>query len=301
MKEAGVQRFRKVGVLLGGPSAEREVSLRSGAAVAAGLRAAGYEVVEVDVAEPQLRLPDGLDAVFVALHGTFGEDGGVQELLARQAMPFTGAGVEASRVSFDKIQSKRIFVEQGIPTPRYEVLRRGQPRTLALPVVVKPARQGSSIGIHRVMNESEWAPSLEDAFHYDHEVLVEEYIEGRELTVGVVVDRVLPVLEIRAPEGNYNYRAKYTSGLTEYLVPAPIPDDVAARARTIAKATFDALGCRGLARIDLRLNARGELFVLELNSIPGFTETSLLPKAARAAGIEFPELCRSIMETAAVE
>lgn len=295
-----MRRFKRVGVLLGGPSAERDVSLRSGAAVAAGLRTAGYEVVEVDVTEPRLDLPAGLEAVFIALHGTFGEDGGVQRQLVELGIPFTGADEAASRLAFDKIRSKQRFVEAGIPTPAFEVLRRGGGRKMPLPVVVKPSRQGSSIGIHRVDSESAWEACIEDALRYDEEALVEAYIAGRELTVGVVVDRVLPVLEIRAPDGNYDYRAKYTSGLTEYLVPAPVSEAVRVAAQGLAWDVFQCLGCRGLARIDLRLNERGELFVLELNSIPGFTETSLLPKAARADGLDFPALCRDILETASL-
>lgn len=295
-----MNRYKRIGVLLGGPSAERDVSLRSGAAVAAGLRAAGYDVVEVDVRTTTLDLPPDLEAVFIALHGTFGEDGGVQRQLVERGIPFTGAGVDASSLAFDKIRSKQRFNERGIPTPAFEVLGHDATRSMALPVVVKPARQGSSIGIHRVDTEAEWGSCIEDALRYDNQVLVEAYIAGRELTVGVVVEQVLPVLEIRAPDGNYDYRAKYSSGLTEYLVPAPIPDAVRDEAQRLAREVFQCLDCRGLARIDFRLDAQGDLYVLELNSIPGFTETSLLPKAARAAGIEFPALCRGIIETASL-
>ncbi len=295
-----MRRFKRVGVLMGGPSAERDVSLRSGAAVATGLRTAGYEVVEVDVTDTRLELPPGIEAVFIALHGTFGEDGGVQRQLVELGMPFTGADEAASRLAFDKIRSKERFAEAGIPTPAFEVVTRGGRRSLPLPVVVKPSRQGSSIGIHRVETESEWEDCMEDALRYDDEVLVEAYIAGRELTVGVVVERILPVLEIRAPGGNYDYRAKYTTGLTEYLVPAPVSDAVRVDAQRLARAVFDCLGCRGLARVDFRLDAHGHLFVLELNSIPGFTETSLLPKAARADGLDFPSLCRDILETASL-
>lgn len=292
--------FRKVGVLMGGPSTERDVSLRSGAAIANGLRARGYEVVEVDLKGRSLDLPDGIEAVFVALHGAFGEDGTLQQILRDRGIPYTGSGPEASRASFDKLLSKRIFEEHGIPTPPYEVLAKGQARRLPLPVVVKPAREGSSFGVHRVFKESDWAPGLEDALKYDREALVESFIEGRELTVGVVGDQVLPVLEIRPPLGFYNYEAKYTKGKTEYLVPAPIPDDWAARCRDLAGKAFQALGCSGMGRLDFRMTPEGEPFVLEMNTIPGFTETSLLPKAARAVGIEFPELCDRILKLACV-
>ena len=296
----GMTRFSRVGVLKGGPSAEREVSLRSGAAVARGLREVGYDVVEIDVQEPSLALPEGLDGVFVALHGTFGEDGDVQGLLDEAGVPYTGAGAEASRVSFDKLRTKRVLVEQNISTPAFEVLNVEGQRTLPLPVVLKPPRQGSSFGIHIVRNESDWDEAFADAVGFDGEVLVEAYIKGRELTVGVVGEQVLPVLEIRAPDGNYDYDAKYTAGKTEYLVPAPLPEVINNHCQDLAMRTFAALDCRGLARVDLRLDADNRAWVLELNTIPGFTETSLLPKAASAAGIDFPDLCRSIMETASL-
>ena len=294
------ERFNNVAVLMGGPSAERAVSLRSGAAVARGLRAAGYAVTEVDPQDGQLRLDAHIEAAFVALHGAFGEDGAVQALLRQRALPYTGAGVEASRTAFDKLSSKRIFVSHGIPTPDYEVLGPGAARTLPLPVVVKPVRQGSSIGLQRVFQEADWAPALADALRYEGGVLVERYIAGRELTVGFVGEEALPVLEIRAPDGWYDYAAKYTAGLTEYLVPAPLPEATARACQDLARRVFAALGGRDLGRVDLRMSPAGELFVLELNTIPGFTETSLLPKAARVAGLEFPELCDRIMRRATV-
>ena len=294
------KKFRKVGVLMGGPSSEREVSLRSGAAVAAGLRTAGYEVVDIDVKTADLEIPAGVEAVFVALHGEFGEDGTVQAILREKGIPYTGSGPEASRASFDKVLSKRIFVEQGIPTPAFEILTAGQIRSLPLPAVVKPVKQGSSIGVHIVEREADWPKAFEDAVSFDGRVVVEEFIAGRELTVGVVGDKVLPVIEIRAPQGFYNYDAKYTKGKTEYLVPAPIAEDRAAECRKLAWKTFRALDCRDLGRVDFRMNPDGALFVLELNNIPGFTETSLLPKAARAMGIEFPTLCDRILSMASV-
>jgi D-alanine-D-alanine ligase len=294
------QRFKKVGVLMGGPSTEREVSLQSGRAVTEALRSAGYDVEEIDLKGRDLDLPPGVEAIFVALHGEFGEDGQVQSLLRERQIPYTGAGPEASRQSFDKRLSKKIFVEKGIPTPRFEILKTGQNRTLPLPAVVKPVRQGSSIGVHILFEEPDWPGALNEALSYDGEVLVETYIEGRELTVGIVVGQVLPVIEIKAPDGFYNYQAKYTKGLTQYVVPAEIPRDRAAACRQLALRTFKALGCWDMGRVDFRMTPAGELFVLELNSIPGFTGTSLLPKAARAAGIEFPELCSRIISVASV-
>jgi D-alanine-D-alanine ligase len=293
-------RFEHVAVLKGGPSAERDVSLASGAAVARALRQLGYDVKEVDLQSTDVQLPGGIDAVFIALHGTFGEDGKLQEVLTRRGIPYTGSDAESSHRSFDKVVSKRIFEQQGIRTPRYEVLRRGEARTLPLPVVVKPPRQGSSIGVTIVHEEADWDDALAEAFKLDEEVLVEAYIAGRELTVGIVGEQVLPVIEIRAPEGNYNYRAKYTKGMTEYHVPAPIGDEATRACQDMAWRAFAALGCRGMARVDIRMAQDGTLYVLELNTIPGFTETSLLPKAARAAGIEFPELCQRILNLAAL-
>ena len=286
---------------MGGTSAERAVSLRSGAAVANGLRAAGYEAVEVDIRNRGIRLiPRDVDLVFVALHGEFGEDGRVQRMLERAGLPYTGSGPAASEASFDKRLTKELLEKAGVPTPRYEILRRGRKPALALPAVVKPTRQGSSIGVNRVLRKSRWRAALTDAFRYGNEVLVEGYVKGRELTVGVVGDLALPVVEVVAPNGWYDYRAKYTKGLTRYLVPAALDARTAARCQELALATFRALGCRGFGRIDFRMTAEQELYVLELNNIPGFTETSLLPKAAAAAGIGFAELCDRIVKLALV-
>jgi len=285
---------------MGGPSSERDVSLRSGAAVAKALRERGYDVVEVDLKTSAVDIPSGVEAVFVALHGEFGEDGSVQAILRERKVPYTGSGPEASELAFDKVLSKKVFSDHGIPTPRYEILGPGQRRTLPLPVVVKPVREGSSIGVHIVTEESQWLASYSDALVHGGEVLVEAFIDGAELTVGVVGEQVLPVLEIRAPHGFYDFHAKYTKGVTEYLVPAPIPEERARTCQQMALSVFRALGCRDLGRVDFRMNGKGELYVLELNSIPGFTETSLLPKAARCAGMEFPELCDRILQMASV-
>lgn len=282
---------------MGGPSSEREVSLRSGHAVATGLRDAGYDALEVDLPGHEIDLPADVEAVFIALHGTFGEDGDAQAILDSQGVPYTGSGAAASRAAFDKILSKRAFDKDDIATPTYEIVRAGDKRQLDLPVVVKPPRQGSSIGVHRVTNESEWEAAMADALIYDDEVLVESYIEGRELTVGIVDGEVLPLVEIAAPDAWYDYEAKYGGG-SRYLVPAPVEKDVADRCCDLAIRTFKALGCRGFGRVDFRVETAGRPYTLELNSIPGFTETSLLPKAAGAAGMSFSELCDKIMQTA---
>lgn len=292
------RRFHQVAVLKGGPSAERDVSLASGAAVARALRGLDYAVAELDVRDHEVDLPGDTEAVFIALHGTFGEDGELQAILERRGIPFTGSDAASSRRAFDKVESKRIFERHAVATPRYEMLRHGQARTLPLPVVVKPPRQGSSIGVAKVFQEQDWPGAFEAALALDPEVLVETFVEGAELTVGVVGEQVLPIVEIRAPEGYYDYRAKYTRGLTEYLVPAPLGAEMTRQCQAIAWEAFTALGCRSLGRVDIRLTPDGHPFVLEVNSIPGFTETSLLPKAALAAGIAFPSLCEMILNLA---
>ena len=288
------KRFKEVAVLMGGPSAEREISLRSGVAVARGLREAGYVVDEVDPREGVLDFAPDVEAVFLALHGAFGEDGEVQAKLHALNMPYTGSGAAASHRSFDKLLSKRVFAAAGIHTPEYEVLATAAPHRLPLPVVVKPACQGSSIGLHCVQTETEWAAALVDTLRYGP-ALIERFIPGRELTVGLLGDEALPVVEVRAPDGWYDYGAKYTQGRTEYLVPAPLTQEQTACAQALARRVFHALGCSDLGRVDLRLSPDNELFVLEMNTIPGFTETSLLPKAAQAVGIGFAALCDRIM------
>lgn len=285
-------------VLKGGFSKEREVSMRSGAAVARGLREGGYEVAEVDIQNRKIELPANVDGVFIALHGAFGEDGEIQEWLETKGVPFTGSGPESSRLAFDKHASKLKLNAAGIPTPAWELLGPGERRTLPLPVVVKPQREGSSFGMHRVFNEIQWPTALANTLEYGERALVEAFVNGRELTVGLLGNEALPVIEIRAPNGDYDYRAKYTSGVTQYLAPAPLPEELALLTRKTALATFRELCARGFGRVDLMLNTAGQVFVLELNTIPGFTETSLLPKAAAAAGIGFSELCCRIMESA---
>lgn len=291
------ERYKRIAVLKGGPSAEREVSLRSGAAVARGLIDAGYDVVEVDVVGHDVILPSGIDAVFIALHGEFGEDGQVQDVLDGMGIPYVGSGAESSRIAFDKVLTKKRLIESGIPTPEYQVIAKGQARTLELPVVVKPSRQGSSIGLHKVVSELEWDAAVADAFQYDSELVVEKFVTGRELTVGIVGAQVLPVIEIEAPDHWYDYKAKYTSGMCRYIVPAEISGEIEEKCREEAWRTFQALGCRGFGRVDFLADDKGDVYVLELNNIPGFTETSLLPKAAAHAGMSFSMLCDAIVNT----
>jgi D-alanine-D-alanine ligase len=292
------KRFQKVAVLKGGISSEREVSLRSGAAIAQGLRDDGYDVTEIDIVSKSFAIPSGIEAVFVALHGTFGEDGGIQQMLTDLNMPYTGSGVESCRVAFDKVLTRTRLAACGIPIPSGEVLTAPDARTLPLPLVVKPPCEGSSVGCHLVFEESQWKDAFTDAARYSDKVLVEEYIPGRELTVSVVADQILPVVEIQTASEWYDFDAKYVTGETQYTVPAEVSPAITAELQTIAMKTFRALNATGFGRIDFRLSPEGKPYVLELNSIPGFTATSLLPKAAQAAGIEFPELCGRIMELA---
>jgi len=285
---------------MGGPSSEHDVSMRSGVAVARGLAETGYNVCSIEVKGPDFVIPQDVEAVFVALHGMFGEDGQIQSILEQRQIPYTGSDPDASRRSFDKVESKQVFVDNGIPTPAYEILRNGQHRSLELPVVVKPARQGSSIGVNRVFQEGDWSAALKNSLIYGDELIVESYVKGRELTVGVVSKDVLPIIEIVAPGDWYGYDEKYTKGASQYLVPAPLDESVVVHCGEMALRTFKALGCSGLGRVDFRLSEDGKIYVLELNNIPGFTETSLLPKAAAEAGIDFPSLCGRIMETASL-
>ncbi len=292
------RRFEKVAVLMGGPSSERDVSLSSGESVSRGLSEAGYCVETVDVTDRNPDFPREAEALFIALHGEFGEDGQIQEILDGIGIPYTGSGAKASAAAFDKEISKKIFKDNGISTARYETLGRDDSRKLPLPVVVKPVSQGSSIGVSRVFDEKDWDASARAAFSFGDRIIVEEYIEGKELTVGIVGKKSLPLIEIVAPEDWYDYNAKYTKGRTRYLVPAPVGSDIADPCRDLALKAFSCMGCRGFGRVDFRMGIDGSLYVLEINTIPGFTETSLLPKAAARAGIGFAELCDRIMQTA---
>jgi D-alanine-D-alanine ligase len=292
------KRFSRVAVLMGGVSSEREISLRSGAAIAQGLRDGGYDVEEVDIVSEEFTIPDGVEAVFVALHGRFGEDGGIQRVLVDLQLPFTGSGAESSRVAFDKILTRDQLGQHGIPVPPGEVLNCSDKRTIPFPLVVKPPREGSSVGCHLVFAEPEWETAFADAVQFSGEALVEEYIPGRELTVGIVDGQVLPVVEIKPAAEWYDYHAKYVTGDTEYAVPAELDPDIGELLQSIALETFQCLNAEGFGRVDFRLSPQNRPYVLELNSIPGFTATSLLPKAAQAAGIGFSELCCRIMELA---
>lgn len=279
---------------MGGPGTERAVSLRSGGAVADALRMCGAEVEEMAIDDTNIKIPQGTFLVFNMIHGTFGEDGQLQSLLDAAGVPYTGDGVEASRAAFDKILTKQRFDAAGIPTAAWETAARDRHPKLRPPFVLKAPRQGSSVGIHIVLDESETAAALDDCLRYDSEILVEAFTPGRELTVGVLGDLALPIIEIVPNDGFYDYEHKYTKGASEYFVPAEIGPAATATVQEAALAAHRALGLEVYSRVDVILGPDGALNVMEANTIPGMTETSLLPKAAGAVGISFPELCLRI-------
>jgi D-alanine-D-alanine ligase len=329
----------KIVLLCGGISPERDISLASGKNVAHALRSKNYEVCVIDPAygsdQPgeetifsfsikteapktnnrevfaqrkyieavQNVIPDDASLVFVALHGTWGEDGKIQALLEFRGIPYTGSGVLASALAMDKLVSKWIFKECGIQTPPWITIRKNYElqfvtseidRQFGYPVVVKPTNQGSTVGMAIVQNDTLIQDAIETAFRFSDTIIIEMYVPGREITVSILDGKALPIIEIRPREGYYDYKSKYTAGMTEYLVPAPLDDNLTKQFQDIATRAFTVLGCKGFGRVDFRLNETGEVYCLEANTIPGLTNTSLVPKAARAIGIEFGELCEQI-------
>jgi D-alanine-D-alanine ligase len=328
----------RVTLLMGGRSAEREISLKTGQGVARALRQLGHEVLALDaangrafpapeeaagtaLADAEKNLPAlsvqavadsqalaDADVVFVALHGGAGEDGTIQALLELTGKPYTGSGVLASALAMNKAMSKRVFEREGIPTPRWQLVRAGDLEPVVdvtelggYPVVVKPNEQGSTVGLTVVTEPGDLPDALQLAFEYGHEVLVEQYIPGRELTVAVVGDEVLPVVEIEPGSGHYDYEAKYTAGRSQYFCPADLPESVSARVQELGLRASTALGCRGVSRVDFRLSPTGQPFCLEVNTIPGMTPTSLVPMAARARGMSYDQLVQRMLELAAEE
>ena len=291
----------KITVMLGGPSAEREVSLRSGAAVAKALRSLGHDVTELDPRTPDWNLPAETDVVFLALHGTYGEDGTVQKQLEQLGVPYTGCDAEASRIAFDKVLTKQSCIQAGVPTAKFVSIHSATepfPANFSVPLVVKPSRQGSSVGLDFVERVEDWSSALASALKFDSEVLVEEKIIGRETTVGVLDGKALPVVEVRPHNGVYDAHSKYTPGATEYFCPADFSEATTKRIQAAALGAFRAIGGRDYARVDVMVRADGSPVVLEVNTLPGMTETSLLPKAAAAAGINFAELCQRMVDLA---
>ncbi|HEY5345594.1 MAG TPA: D-alanine--D-alanine ligase [Verrucomicrobiae bacterium] len=296
-----MSRKLNITVMLGGPSAEREVSLRSGAAVAAALRSLGHQVFEIDPKNGGFVLPEKTDVVFLALHGTYGEDGTVQKQLDELGVAYTGCDVEASRIAFDKVLTKQSCIEAAVPTAKFVTVQSVAadfPENLLPPLVVKPARQGSSVGLQFVERAEDWQNALAEALKFDSEVLVEEKIVGRETTVGILGGKVLPVVEVRPKAGSYDYANKYTPGNTEYFCPADFDAATTQRIQAAALGAFQAIGGRDYARVDVMVRADGSPVVLEVNTLPGMTETSLLPKAAAAAGMNYATLCQRMIDLA---
>ena len=297
-----------IAVLMGGPGSEREVSLASGTAVLEALQSEGLNAVGVDVTTRELDLPEGTGLCFNVIHGTFGEDGDMQEVLEKMNMPYTGAGIESSRVAFDKVASKEVFVANNVPTPASEIIDCSAGVKLpkmALPYVVKPPREGSSVGVHIVETENEALTAIEDAAKYGDEVLIEQFVQGKELTVGVINDEVLPVVHIAPRSGFYDMNNKYPwmndDGGTDYYCPAELDEAITAKVQKAAIDAHRALGCEIYSRVDVLLDADGNPYVLEANTIPGMTASSLLPKAAKVAGYDFGPLCQKIAQLSLAE
>jgi D-alanine-D-alanine ligase len=293
---------KKIAVLMGGPGNERKVSLASGAGVAKALRSLGAEVTEVDVNGPDFVVPAGTDVAFNVIHGTFGEDGQIQRILESRGIAYTGEGVTGSELAIDKIATKRRFLERGVPTAAFEILRDGAAPTLPLPYVVKAPKEGSSVGVYIVKDEAQVPATMREAWTFGNELLVEEFIRGRELTVGIVGDQALPVIEIRPKkEGEfYDFANKYNflnpqAAGADHFCPAPLSDEVTRRVQEVALAAKNALDLQVYSRVDVLLTADDEPFVLEINTIPGMTQVSLLPEAAGAAGISYAELCARVL------
>jgi len=292
---------KRVGVLMGGLSEERAISLKTGGAVLGALEDRGYNAVAIDAGRdlPARLVAEGVEVAFISLHGRYGEDGCVQGVCEVMGIPYTGSGVAASAVAMDKAAAKRFFASEGISTPAFRLVAKGgRPAGLRPPVVVKPASQGSAIGVSIVRKARDIEPAIAEAASHGGAVVVEEFIAGRELTVAILDGAVFPVIEIRPHQGFYDYHAKYTAGATEFVVPAVLGKAVEKRVVKESVAAYNVLGCSGAARVDLMLDEDGVPYVLEVNTVPGLTELSLFPKAAHAAGISYPVLIEMMLKGA---
>ena len=303
-------RFGTIGVLMGGYSSEREISLRSGQGVALALAEAGHQVVPVDINVSDRRrimalIKDAaMDIAFIALHGRLGEDGVIQSILEEMDIPYTGSGPAASRLAFDKTVTQTLLNQAGLPVPPYVLITDGKPPAFKdvfavlknLPFVVKAACEGSSIGVYMVRHPSQWESTLKDALSFGEHVIVEKFIKGREFTAGIFDRAPLPLVEIRARSAMFDFNAKYQKGATEYIVPTPLDEALTARIQQAALRAFDVLGCGAFARVDVRVDEKGDPCILEVNTIPGFTGTSLFPKAAQKAGYSFAGVCEKLLD-----
>ena len=299
--------FGKVAVLLGGKSAEREVSLKSGGMVLAALRKKGIDAHPFDPKERDVQdlVKERFARVFIALHGRFGEDGTLQGVLEWLGIPYTGSGVLASALAMDKVRTKRLWAAEGLPTAPYEVLT-GETnlgavaKRLGTPMFVKPASEGSSVGMTKVKKAGDLEEAYALAVNYDPVVIAEKFIDGAELTVGIVGERVLPIIRIETPREFYDYEAKYIANDTRYLIPCGLSQKKEKDLQALSLKAFRALGCRGWGRVDLMLDKRGRPFLLEVNTSPGMTDHSLVPMGARAVGISYEDLCVKVLELAHV-
>ncbi|MBI4309690.1 MAG: D-alanine--D-alanine ligase [Candidatus Omnitrophica bacterium] len=305
-------RFGNIGVLMGGYSSEREISLKSGRAVAAALSAAGHQVTPVDItAQDKQKIIEqvrsaGMDIAFIALHGRLGEDGVIASILEEMDILYTGSGPQAGQKAFNKITAQRIFKTQGLAVADHVCISDGKIMDFKeafaalkkLPFVVKAACEGSSIGIYVVRHPSQWEGAIRDALSFGPQVIIEKFIKGRELTAGILDREALPLVEIQPKGAFFDFTSKYQKGLAQYTVPAQVPEDLGKQRRQLALAAHEALDCRGFSRVDIRVDEEMRPFILEINTIPGFTETSLFPKAAQEAGYSFIDVCEKLLDLA---
>ncbi len=303
MSENVDMKNKKIAVLMGGKSSEREISLKSGTAIHQSLTRRGYAAVATDAAKglAEILKREKIQVAFIALHGRWGEDGTVQGLLEMMGIPYTGSGVLGSAISMDKAIMKQLLDSIDLPTPAYAICSTGNDVKFPMPFVVKPANEGSTIGISIVRKKEDKAGAIESAMKYDRKVLLEKYVEGDEITVGVVNDQVLPVIQVRPKKGFYDFEAKYTKGMTEYIIPAKISKKVEKRAQNIALTVYRAFELSGCARIDMMVDDEDVPLVIDINTSPGMTETSLVPKAWGYLGRSFDDLVEEILKGAALK
>jgi D-alanine-D-alanine ligase len=306
-----IKDFGRVGVLMGGASSERGISLKSGQAVFSALSKMGMEVVAIDITtdNPQknIRLLKkyNLDCAFIALHGRFGEDGKIQSILEKLNIPFTASGIKASQLAMDKIGSLEIFSQGGLYVPKSQFLEKLAyqknktfPLEFGFPLVVKPANHGSSIGLSLLENQRQLPAAIKLAFNFDEHIIIQEYVSGRELTVGILEEVALPVIEIIPHNKFFDFAAKYQDSLTQYIIPAVLDSTIALEIQQVALKAHKLLGCYGCSRVDIILTKANQAYILEVNTIPGMTDSSLLPKAAKIVGIDFSQLCFKLLELA---
>jgi len=309
---SSITDFGNIGVLMGGHSSERQISLKSGQGVVDALAQAGFQVTPLDITvqdkhKIKEQIADAnIDIAFIALHGRLGEDGVIQSILEEMNIPYTGSGIEASQKAFNKTIAQKIFKAQGLPVPEYFCITDGQRKDFKevfavlkkLPFIVKAACEGSSIGIFMVRHPSQWDSTLKDALAYGPYIIVEKYIKGREITAGIFENEALPLVEIKTKTGMFDFNSKYQKGLTQYDVPAILDDALTVKIKNMALSAHEAIGCEGFSRVDVRIDEKNNPYILEINTIPGFTPTSLFPKAAAYAGYSFLDVCTKLLTIA---